>query len=49
MLAGIQFMVEQLNKLPFVDIQANLDVTGDRFDAMAGQIEAAGDESEDAE
>ena len=48
-LSGIQFVVDQLNKLPFVDIQANLDITGNSFDTMAGQLAAAGDESEEAE
>ena len=38
-----------MNKLPFVDIQANLDITGSSFDTMAGQIAAAGDESDEAE
>ena len=42
-LAGFRFIVDQLNKLPFVDIQADLDATGGSFDAMAGQIESAGD------
>ena len=45
-LQGIQFVVDQLNKLPFVDIQANLDVTGGSFDAMALQIQNAGDDAE---
>ena len=42
-LSGIRFVVDQLNRLPFVDIQANLDVTGGSFDAMALQIQNAGD------
>ena len=41
-LAGFQFVVDQLNKLPFIDIQANLGTTGGSFDAMAVQIETAG-------
>ena len=41
-LAGFRFIVEQLNKLPFVDIQADLSATGGSFDAMAVQIETAG-------
>ena len=41
-LVAFQFIVDQLNKLPFVDIQVDLANTGDSFDAMAGQIETAG-------
>ena len=37
-----RFIVDQLNKLPFIDIQVELDKTGDSFDAMAVQIESAG-------
>ena len=47
-LAGFRFIVDQLNKLPFVDIQADLDATGGSFDAMAVQIETAGAMSDDA-
>ena len=45
-LGAFRFIVDQLNKLPFIDIQANLDATGGSFDAMAGQIETAGDKAE---
>ena len=41
-LAGFRFVVDQLNKLPFVDIKANLNTTGSSFDTMAGQIANAG-------
>ena len=41
-MAGFRFIVDQLNKLPFIDIQADLSATGGSFDAMAGQIENAG-------
>ena len=47
--SGIEFLVSQLNKLPFVDIQLEIDKTGNSFDSMAAQIDAAGDESETAE
>ena len=46
---GITFVIDQLNKIPFVDIQFELATTGNSFDRMATQIEAAGDESETAE
>ena len=42
-LIAFQFVVDQLNKLPFVDIQVELGKTGDSFDAMAVQIANAGD------
>ena len=41
-LAGFRFIVDQLNKLPFVDIQVDLQATAGSFDAMAVQIETAG-------
>ena len=44
-LQGIQFVVDQLNKLPFVNIEANLTRSGLAFDAMAIQIKNAGDEA----
>ena len=47
-LAGFRFIVEQLNKLPFVDIQVDLEATGGSFDAMAVQIETAGAMADDA-
>ena len=47
--AGINFVIDQLNKIPFVDIQLEISSTGDSFDRMSAQIEAAGDESETAE
>ena len=40
--AGINFVIDQLNKLPFVDIQLQIGNTGDRFKAMQGQIEGGG-------
>ena len=46
---GIEFLVSQLNKLPFVDIELEIDKTGNSFDSMAGQIAAAGDDSVTAE
>ena len=47
--AGINFVIDQLNKIPFVDIQLEISTTGDSFDRMSAQIETAGDESETAE
>ena len=47
-LSAFRFIVDQLNKLPFIDIQANLDATGGSFDAMAVQIADAGAMSDDA-
>ena len=47
--AGINFVIDQLNKLPFVDIQLEISTTGDSFGRMSAQIEAAGDESDTAE
>ena len=41
--AGINFVIDQLNKLPFVDIQLEIGSTGDKFEAMQAQIEAVGD------
>ena len=41
-LAGFRFIVDALNKLPFIDIQIDLANTGDSFDAMSGQIATAG-------
>ena len=41
-LAGFRFVVDALNKLPFVDIQVDLQATAGSFDAMAVQIETAG-------
>ena len=46
---GINFVIDQLNRLPFVDIQLEIADTGDSFTAMQAQIAAAGDESETAE
>ena len=40
---GITFVIDQLNKIPFVDIQFELAGTGYSFDRMTTQIEAAGD------
>ena len=39
--AGINFVIDALNKLPFVDIQLEISSTGDSFDRMSAQIEAA--------
>ena len=47
-LSAFRFIVDQLNKLPFIDIQVELDKTGDSFDTMAGQIADAGAMSDDA-
>ena len=41
--AGINFVIDQLNRLPFVDIQLEIGSTGDKFEAMQAQIEAVGD------
>ena len=41
-LTAFRFIVDQLNKLPFVDIQVDLNATAGSFDAMAVQIETAG-------
>ena len=41
-----RFIVDQLNKLPFIDVQVELDRTGDSFDTMAGQIANAGNASD---
>ena len=46
---GINFVIDQLNRLPFVDIQLEIGKTGDSFDAMSMQIAAAADESDEAE
>ena len=40
---GINFVIDQLNKIPFVAIQLEIDNTGDSFTAMQGQIMAVGD------
>ena len=48
-LAGFRFVVDALNKLPFVDIQVDLATTGSSFDTMAVQIETAGAMADDAE
>ena len=47
-LIAFQFIVDQLNKLPFVDIQVELGKTGDSFDMMAVQIANAGDAADAA-
>ena len=41
--AGINFVIDQLNKIPFVDIQLEISSTGDSFESMQAQIMAAGD------
>ena len=41
--SGINFVIDQLNKLPFVDIQLKIGNTGNSFDEMTAQIAAAGD------
>ena len=47
-LSAFRFIVDQLNKLPFIDIQVELDKTGDSFGAMAVQVADAGKMSDDA-
>ena len=47
-LSAFRFIVAQLNKLPFIDIQVELDKTGDSFDAMAIQVADAGKMSDNA-
>ena len=44
--AGINFVIDQLNKIPFVDIQLEIGSTGDSFDAMSMQIATAAAESD---
>ena len=47
-LAAFSFIVDQLNRLPFVNIQVELGKTGDSFDMMAVQIANAGDAADAA-